>query len=118
MDLILELVFWIIAAAFQALTRPSHVPGEGAKKSVGNRRKADTDRASFSTTGEAGTPTPAAQRPYLKSPAWSDPEQDRSLEPKVPASEAKGVDVWAEHRKRQAAMEAEYKAKAPPNKTG
>jgi hypothetical protein len=116
MDLIFELVFWIIAAAFNWLARPSQAPGESAKKAAGNRKKAQTDQASFSMTGELGTP--AAQRPYLQGPARGEPEQDRSIQPKASPLEAKGVDVWAEHRKRQAAIEAEYKAKAPMNKTG
>ena len=116
MDLIFELVFWIIAAAFKGLAGPPQAPGESAKKAAGNWKKAQTDQISFSMTSELRAP--AAQRPDLKSMARGEPEQDRSTQLKAPALEAKGVDVWAEHRKRQEAIEAEYKAKAPMNKTG
>lgn len=115
MDLIFELVFWIIAATFNWLARPSQAPGESAKKAAGNRKKAQTDQVSFSLKGELGAL--AAQRPDLKGMARGEPEQDQSIQPKASPLEAKGVDVWAEHRKRQEAIEAEYKAKAPMNKT-
>lgn len=64
MDLILELIFWIIGAVFER-----QAP-----------RKAEINKASHS---------------------------------KVSESEAKSVDVWETHRMRQAAIEAEYQAKAP-----
>lgn len=103
-DLILELAFWIIKAIFKGLGKPAQAPEARTKEVAGGWKGGQT--APLSPGMKDG---PAAQRPELKGKAWGEPEQDRA----VSVLEAKNVEVWAEHRKRQEAIEAEHKAKAP-----
>ena len=107
-DLILELAFWIIKAIFKELGKPAQAPEARTKEVAGDWKGGQTARLSPGMKDGS-----AAQRPELKGKAWDEPEQARAVQSKVSVLEAKNVEVWAEHRKRQEAIEAEHKAKAP-----
>ena len=101
MDLILELVFWIIGAVIKGSARPSQPSEEGARS---------MDRLSWAT--KTGGPAAAAEHSEFERQARRKAESDKASHSEVSEPEAKSVDVWEKHLRRQAEIDADYQAKA------
>lgn len=95
-DLLLEIIVWIIKAIVKGPERPPRVR-------QANRSKVNSPP----NTGQA----PSSPRPAEA--ARARPQQATLNQPTASTSEQQTADAWEAYRKKQEALEAQLRAKAP-----